>query len=159
MTPAAAKILEASAARIELEVVIHAPKEAVWKALIERPDAWWVADLRCVPGGSTVSLEPHAGGQLVESSPEGGSLLWFTVIAIVPGTSINLAGAIAPPFGGPCQTYLYIELEEVQGTTRVRMTNSMHGHINEAMLPDMEGGWQLLLDKGLKALVENEQPQ
>ena len=156
MNPTAAKILESSAARFELEVSINAPQEAVWKAIIERPNAWWIADLRCVPGGSTVTLDPRAGGHLVESGPNGASLLWFTVIAIEPIRSINLSGAIAPPFGGPCQSFLLIELEESDGVTRVCMTNSMHGHVSEAMLPEIESGWRMLLEDGIKALVEGE---
>ncbi|MCH9685968.1 MAG: SRPBCC domain-containing protein [Deltaproteobacteria bacterium] len=121
---------------------------------MERPNDWWIADLRCVAGESTVELDARAGGTLVESNPDGSSLLWFTVISVEPQRSLNLAGSLAPPFGGPCQTYLLIELEQEAGTTVVRMTNSMHGHVNEAMLSEMESGWRMLLDNGLKALVE-----
>ena len=157
MTTTAAKILEASAARIELEVSIDASIDKVWQAIIEQPDAWWVSELRCVPGGSKVLLEPRAGGNLVEQNDSGGSLLWFTVIAVDPPRSINLAGAIAPPFGGPCQAFLLLELAAQDGVTVVKMTNSLHGHVDESTLPDIEGGWKLLLENGLKRLVETGQ--
>ncbi len=157
MTTTAAKILEASAARIELEVPIEASIDKVWRAIIEQPDAWWVSELRCVPGGSKVTLDARAGGSLVEQNDSGGSLLWFTVIAVEPPRSINFAGAIAPPFGGPCQAFLLLELEERDGVTVVKMTNSLHGHVNEETLPQIEGGWRLLLEKGLKRVVENGQ--
>ena len=157
MTPKAAKILEASAARIELEVPIEASIDEVWQAVVERPDAWWVSELRCVPGESTVTLDARAGGNLVEKNDSGGSLLWFTVIAVDPPRSINLAGAIAPPFGGPCQAFLLLELVAQDGVTVVKMTNSLHGHVDESTLPDIEGGWKLLLENGLKRLVETGQ--
>ena len=122
--------------------------------MVERPDAWWVADLRCVPGDSTVTLEPRAGGALIEANAAGASLLWFHVIAIDPPRSINFAGAIAPPFGGPCQAFLLVELEERDGATVVRVTNSMHGQIGADSLPDIESGWRMLFEDGLKRVAE-----
>ena len=157
MTTTAARILEASAARIELEVSIEAPIDKVWRTVIDQPDAWWVSELRCVPGASKIVLDARAGGNLVEQNDSGASLLWFTVIAVEPPRSINLAGAIAPPFGGPCQAFLLLELEERDGITVVKMTNSLHGHVNEKTLPDIEGGWRLLLENGLKRVVETGQ--
>lgn len=157
MTATAAKILDASAARIELEVSIDAPIGDVWKAVIDEPDGWWVSEIRCVPGGSKVVLDARAGGTLVEQNDSGGSLLWFTVIAVEPQRSINFAGAISPPFGGPCNAFLLIELEERGNATVVKMTNSMHGHVDEKMLPEIESGWRLVLENGLKRLVETGQ--
>ena len=154
MTATAAKTLDTSAALIQLEVTIDAPKAEVWEAVVSSPDEWWITELRCVPGNSTVTLEPRAGGGFIEENDAGGSLLWFSVIAIDPPNSINLAGAIAPPFGGPCNAYLYIELEEQGESTVVKMTNSLHGHVNEAALPSIEGGWKMLLVNGLKSFVE-----
>jgi uncharacterized protein YndB with AHSA1/START domain len=63
MTPTAAKVLGTNAARIELEVVVDAPRDAVWSAIVERPDEWWVPELRSV-GDSTVVLDARAGGTL-----------------------------------------------------------------------------------------------
>lgn len=152
----AAKTLPASAAKIELEVRIEAPREAVWRAVVERPNDWWIAELRCVSADSRILFEPRAGGSFLEEDDRGASLLWFTVIAIEPERSVNLAGALAPPFGGPSQAFLLIELHEADGATVVRMTNSLHGHIDEASLPEMESGWRMLLENGLKRLVEGE---
>ena len=157
MTATAAKILEASAARIELEVSIEAPIDDVWRTVVDQPDAWWISELRCVPGGSKVRLDARAGGQLIEQNDIGGSLLWFTVIAVEPPRSINFAGAIAPPFGGPCNAFLLLELEERDGGTVVKMTNSLHGYVNEAVLPEIESGWRLLLETGLKRVAETGQ--
>ena len=154
MTPTAATIQDARVARIELEIPVDAPVERVWATLLEEPDAWWVSDLRCVPGPSRVELEPQAGGHLVERGEEGGSLLWFTVTAVEPLRSLNLAGTLSPPFGGPCQTCLLIRLEADGEGTLMRMTYSMHGLVDEAQLPEMESGWRLLFEQGLKRVAE-----
>ena len=149
-----AMTMETMATRIELEVHIEAPAEKVWNAILHEPDAWWIRDLRVVPGSSKLAMEPRAGGHLIEENDSGSSLLWFTVIAVDAGRSLNLAGSIAPPWGGPSQAFLLIELEEADGATTVKMTNSMHGHVNEEMLPQIESGWQMLLDNGIKRYVE-----
>lgn len=153
MNPPSAQILPARAARLELEIDIQAPLERVWKAVIEEPDAWWCAEMRCVPDGSKIALEPRAGGHFVEANDRGGSLLWFTVIAVDPPRSINLAGSLAPPFGGPSGAFLLIELEETEAGTKVKMTNTLHGHVDEDSLPQMDGGWRMLL-KGLRDHVQ-----
>ena len=58
--------------------------DRVWQAILDEPDAWWVSELRCVPGGSKIVFDPRAGGTFVEQNDAGGGLLWFTVIAIEP---------------------------------------------------------------------------
>jgi len=153
-TPPAARILETSAAMVEMEVTIDAAPAAVWETLVGRPDAWWIQELRCVPGGSRVVMDARAGGSVVEENDDGESLLWFTVIHVDPGRALNLAGALAPPFGGPANTFLWIRLEEDGAATKVRMTNSLHGHLDGAMLPQVEDGWRMLLEQGLKPVVE-----
>lgn len=157
MTAKTAMIRETTSARFELEVTVQAPRERVWEALVRQPDGWWISELRVVPGDSELTLDPVAGGRMIERNADGASLLWFTVIAIEPPRSINLEGALAPPFGGPSQAFLLIELEERDGATVVKMTNSLHGHVEESMLPQMEGGWRMLLENGIKAFVETGQ--
>ncbi len=156
--PHAALDLVTSAFRFELETTIQAPAARVWQLILERPNEWWIQDLRCVGGGSTVTLDPRPGGHLAETNAEGEGLLWFSVVSIVPGRSINLVGPMAPPFGGPAQTYLFIQVEDGGDSTVVRMTQSMHGHIDPDMATHLESGWRSLLETGLKPLAEsNEQ--
>lgn len=146
---------ETRAAILELDVQIDAPPDEVWQAVTDETDAWWIAELRCVAGDSRVTLEPHAGGRMFEENAAGGSLLWFTVIAVEPGASLNLAGHMAPPFGGPATAYLLLRVEAHDGGTRVSLTNSMHGVVDEATLASTEAGWRMLLENGLKRHVES----
>lgn len=76
------------------------------------------------------------------------------MIAVEPGRSLNLAGSLAPAFGGPASTYVLIRLEEREGGTAVSTTNALHGHVDETMLPEIESGWTMLLQKGLEPVVE-----
>ncbi len=155
----AAQLAPAQSARLQLAVSINATPDTVWNTIINQPDAWWIRELRCVPGPSRIRLDPVAGGTMVEEGTEGGSLLWFTVIAAEPGRSLNLAGAIAPPFGGPASAYLHLQLNaNDDGTTTVEITNSMVGAVNEAMLSQTEEGWRMLFENGLKRFIETGTP-
>jgi len=155
MTTTAAQMLDTRAAILELMVTIDAPTARVWSALTEEANAWWVADLRCVPGDSEVSLDARAGGQLIEASADGGSLLWFNVVAIEPGQSLNLIGHVAPPFGGPNTSCLLLRLEAQGDRTLLHITNSMYGVVDETLLGQVEAGWRLLFENGLKRYAED----
>lgn len=147
-------MLSDTAARLEVELSIRAPRERVWQLLCTRADDWWIPDFRCVGPDSEIRLEARAGGCLAEFGKGGDSLLWFQVIAVQAPQSLNLAGDLAPPYGGPCRTLLLIELEEQGKDTTLRITNTLHGHISESSLPQIRDGWEMIFSQGLKALAE-----
>ena len=68
--------LETRALKYEFSVDIDAPREAVWRSLVDEMDAWWLPDFRMVGAGSVVSFEARAGGQMIETQEDGSSLLW-----------------------------------------------------------------------------------
>ena len=149
-----ATLSEAGVARYELEVVIDAPRERVWKALTTQIDDWWLPAFHMVGEGSTISFGVEAGGQLIERIDGGASLLWGTVQMVVPGESIHLVGFSHPEWGGPATTLLRFGLEERDGATAVTLTDAIHGRIDEGNLASVREGWQELLGNGLKAFVE-----
>ena len=152
--PRDSTLLETSAARLEVEVSIEASPEQTWGALVGATDAWWPRELRCVSSTSRMVLEPRAGGTLLEEDTDGGSLLWFQVIAVEPGRSLNLQGSLAPPYGGPADTFLLLRVEEHGAGSQVHLTYSLHGHLDPATLPGTRQDWMMLLEQGLKGYVE-----
>lgn len=150
-----AKRLESSVAQYELEIKIDADPECVWSALIDDINAWWLPDFHMVGPGSTVRLEPHAGGGLIEELPDGGSLLWYTVHWIGPAAhTLYLVGHIAPDWGGPACTHLKIAVENRGNGSVVIITDSQFGHVSDQNLASLEDGWAALFRDGLKAFVE-----
>ncbi|MGJ3242607.1 MAG: SRPBCC family protein [Opitutales bacterium] len=123
----------------------------VWRTLLEQPDEWWVADLRCYGPGSIVRLDARPGGHLTETTEDGRGLLWYTVTEVVPGEALNLLGVVAPPYGGPYQNTLLIRLDADGDGTRVRLTNAMSGVVDESARGPVEEGWRALLDRGIRA--------
>lgn len=149
-----AKSQDTRALSYALQVDIDAPRDAVWRALTEQIDAWWLPDFHMIAADSVVRFDARAGGQLVEEQAGGGSLLWYTVAMCAPGESLHLVGHLAPPWGGPATTMLHLALEERDGGTRLAVTDSLFGVVDEKAAAQQEEGWRQLFEAGLKAHVE-----
>ena len=146
--------LPVQALMYELQISIDAPKAVVWRALTEETNAWWLPDFHMVGEGSVVSLEARAGGHLIESRAEGGSLLWYTVHMCVPEKSLHLVGFMAPEWGGPATTMLELSLKETDTGTRLVVRDALFGHVTESTAKSLEEGWGKLFGKGLKEHAE-----
>ena len=70
---------QAQVAQYELEIEIKATRDRGWEALTGEIDAWWLPDFRSL-GDSVVTLDPVAGGSLIERCEDGRSLLWYGVV-------------------------------------------------------------------------------
>ena len=152
----AVETMETRAMKYELEIAIDAAPAAVWDALVNETNLWWLPDFHMGGPDSKVTLEPKAGGQLVEQVESGMSLLWYTVTACHPGESLELVGSLSPDFGGPSTSMLGIRLEEKpDGTTLFKVRDAVFGHVSDKSLESMSSGWTELFEKGLKAHVSS----
>jgi len=153
-------VMEVGVAQYELEIAIDAPRDAVWRALTQETNAWWLPDFHMVASGSTVTLDARAGGQLVERTEEGGSLLWYTVTLCTPGESLHLVGHLAPAWGGPATTMLHLALvdERDEGGegdgTVLRVQDALFGRVAEETVESLRSGWDQLFGSGLKRFAE-----
>ena len=141
----------------ELEVPIEAPRSRVWKAIIQETNEWWLPDFRVVDAGSVVTLDPTVGGHgLVESSDNGGWLLWYSVQMILPADfKIYLVGHVAPEWGGPCTSHLKLALVESEAACVLQVSDARNGHVNEGQIQSSADGWKRLFTDGLKKYVES----
>lgn len=150
---------DAGYAGFELEVVINAPREKVWRTFGQAIDTWWLPSFHMVGEGSVMTLDLCAGGQLLERKEGGGSLLWGTVQMVEPGTSVHLSGLSAPEWGGPHLSVMrFAFVDTPDGGTRVTLAESILGRVDEGNLASLREGWTELLQKGLKSTVETGGP-
>ena len=138
----------------ELEIQITAPRERVWQALTNDTNAWWLPDFHMVGPDSVVRFDAVAGGTLIESLADGGSLLWYTVMMVTPGETIHMVGHLAPPWGGPTTTMLCLSLEDTDDGCTFKVTDALFGRVSDDQLQSLESGWRQLFGDGLKAHVE-----
>ncbi|MCA9310105.1 MAG: hypothetical protein KDA21_02805 [Phycisphaerales bacterium] len=150
-----ARIAETRSATYELEVEIEAPADAVWDALIHRPGAWWLPDFHCLGEGSEIRFEPRAGGQFIESHPQRGSLLWFTVHWFRPeDRAIHFYGHASPEWAGPATSMLRLRVVDTPTGSKLELQDAIFGVVTDGHLASMQEGWMILFRDGLKKLVE-----
>ena len=140
----------------ELEITIAAPREAVWRALVEQIDSWWSRDYCATAAPQKMTLEARPGGHLIEEGAGGATVLWFTVFAIEPGSSLNLVGHIPPAYGGPATSMLRLALDTgaSEAETILRVTDALSGRLSDKMPTCAMDGWQVIFGEGLKPFVE-----
>ncbi|MCU0710351.1 MAG: hypothetical protein MUF23_18900, partial [Pirellula sp.] len=99
-------------AHYEFALDIEASTSRVWRALTDQVGSWWLPSFHILGESSIIELEPHAGGRLVERA-DGRELLWYTVLAMVPEKSLDLAGYCTAKYGGPSTTMLSLEVTSI----------------------------------------------
>ena len=154
-----ASTANAGCTTIELEIAIEAPREKVWNAMFEEANAWWLPDFRVAGPNSKVTFDPTPGGRgMVETTEDGGGLLWFNTQMYLPSEfKIYLVGHIAPEWGGPTTSNLKLALEETDSGCILKVTDARHGNIDENQTQSYEDGWNQLFGNGLKKHVESKQ--
>jgi len=131
---------------VHAEIEIDAPRDVVWRSLIEDVGSWWPHSFQ----DGTISLEPWIGGRFMEEW-EGGGALYAVVTHLVAGTLITTSGQMGMP--GARQYVKTYELESVGDRTIVRTTASTLGDISEERRENYRQGGLSLLD-ALKAHAE-----
>jgi hypothetical protein len=143
-------------ATYEVRIPIAASRERLWASLLDTA-SWWLPAYRMVPGSKGPFLEARAGGRLYEEGEGDAEFLWFVVTAVVPGTSVDFEGSIAPPGGGPASLLLHLEIEDAEGgaSTVLVFRDCMFGNLEEPIVEALHSGWTQLFTEGLKARAES----
>jgi DNA-binding transcriptional ArsR family regulator len=140
---------------VALEIPIAASRDKVWRTMIDEVHQWWPRDFHASTRPSRMHFDARLGGRLYEQDAEGGGVVWYTVIALSPGHSIDLAGHLTTMFGGPSQTLLRLALRDQGARTVLELSDSVVGNIGDRTAASLEEGWRALFDTGLKAFVES----
>ncbi|HYO71852.1 MAG TPA: SRPBCC domain-containing protein [Archangium sp.] len=146
-------------ARVEVEVEISAPRERVWRALVEETGQWWPKDFYVGREPKGFVIEARPGGRVYEDRGGDAGALWYTVLVVEPPAVLELAGHLTPSFGGPATTTARLTLKEQGGATVVRVEDAVFGRVDENTSPRLREGWRTLMGSGgLKAYVEKQTP-
>ena len=154
MTTKPKTLLETSALQVEVEIPIKAPRDKVWKALIEDIGQWWHKDFYATQNHQRFVIEPKLGGRMYEDCGNETGLIWATVYGIDPPNSLYLAGHFRPPWGGPATTLYVITLERTEDNqTILRLSDAVFGRVTENTADELDSGWRTLFE-GLRDFVE-----
>jgi uncharacterized protein YndB with AHSA1/START domain len=149
------EVLSTRAVRYELDIAIQATPTRVWDALTAQINAWWLPDFHVAGTDSVVRLDPAPGGQLIERTPDGGGIVWYTVHACVPGRSMTLVGPLSVDCG-PATTMLIFTLQEQGEGCLLKVLDQLVGHVGDELVDGLRDGSDLVLGKGLKRHVEGQ---
>ena len=138
----------------EHEVTIRASVDRVWRALVEDIGHWWKAGFFALANAKGMRLEPVVGGRMYEYADDGSAVVWFSVIGIQPGRSLDLAGHISVAFGGPAVAMLRFDVVRQGDATLLKVSETRIGAVAESAATDARNGWRILLDGGLKPWCE-----
>lgn len=140
----------------ELEVAIEAPRERVWRALINETNAWWLPDFHMVGEDSVVEFDLSPGGRgLVEHLDGGGFLVWYQVQFFIPDQfTLHMVGNLGPDWGGPATTNMKLQVDETESGSVVKISDAHHGRISGDNMESQKAGWTQLFTDGLASYVE-----
>ncbi|MGN6168502.1 MAG: metalloregulator ArsR/SmtB family transcription factor [Solirubrobacteraceae bacterium] len=134
---------------LALDIEIAGTPARVFSALTQDPGGWWGHPmLRTNAVGLT--LEPTLGGMLLERWEEGGA-----VMAWVTGWQEDRHLALTGPFHHVAVGVATFDLVPIDAGTRLRFSFRAFGAIEPEVADAMQNGWNELLSKRLKALVES----
>jgi uncharacterized protein YndB with AHSA1/START domain len=131
---------------VHAEIAIDAPRDVVWRSLIEDVGSWWPHTFE----DGRVSLEPWIGGRFMEEW-DGGGALYAVVTHLIAETRLTTSGQMGMP--GARQYVKTFELESDGDRTIVRSTASTLGDISDERRDNYRQGGLALLE-ALKAHAE-----
>lgn len=147
---------ELGIARIELEIEIDAPGARVWQAMTGDVSSWWPREFYAgAEAAKGYHIEPKLGGRMYEDWGDGNGLVWANVVGLDAPHWIHLVGHMAPPYAGPAINMLRLELKASGTKTKLMLSDTITGKVDEKMRLEMHDGWILLFEKGMKAYIES----
>jgi uncharacterized protein YndB with AHSA1/START domain/DNA-binding transcriptional ArsR family regulator len=150
MTPSESPSLSHSA--ITHEVELAAPAARVFEALTKKISNWWSHVTYEADSKPDLRLEAAAGGRFYETSGEN-QRLYAIVTRYEPGAHLWLEGAMG--ISGCVFGTVTFNLKSTGGSaTTLTMSHDVIGILNEETISMYRGGWNSLLDDGLKPFVE-----
>ncbi len=146
------KVTEQSArvANAQIEIMIDASKEAVYRAWFDDASMWFYDGESC--DGNKAHIEEKMGGFFYFQLPDGGFNVLGQITMIKPNYKIRMRGDCTMP--SAVIMNMTISFEEVEGKTRVSIDHRMAGEIEEGTEELFEEGWMDGLKK-IKELVES----
>lgn len=140
--------------QVELEIIIQAPRERVWQALLTETTFWWPKDFATSEQTKGFHLEAKLGGRLYEDYGDGAGAIWYEIFAFNPPQSLDLRGYLAVPYG-PALSLLHLELTPSGKQTVLRLSDSTMGTAKDDAKTKADG-WKQVFEGGLKRYVEKQ---
>jgi DNA-binding transcriptional ArsR family regulator/uncharacterized protein YndB with AHSA1/START domain len=125
---------------VSAEVIVERDRDRVFDTLLAIGD-WWPHRFR---DGSTVVLEPRPGGSFCEEFPGEGGAVYGTVSFLERPEKLSVSGPMGLA-GAVAATWTISLTEESAGRTRLTLTHSGFGDIDDETRESYAAGWPVVL--------------
>lgn len=153
-TVSASESSPVSSYEVRLEIRIRAPRERVWKTLVEEIGRWWPATFYTHPSPTNFVIENHVGGRVFEDWGNGEGGLWGTVVVFKANERLQIAGEIFPEYGGVGRYHATYLLVDDGADTLVKFHDAGVGALKGGNAASLEEGWRELLGGHWKNYAE-----
>jgi|SRR5579883_233757 len=134
------------------QAVFNADVQHVFDALTRDVAEWWLHLTYDTDKRPDICLEPYAGGRFFERFGSN-ERLYAIVTRFEPPKRLCLQGSMGMP--GCTHGTIVFDIESHEGQTLLKATHQVIGVFDSELVATYRAGWALLLEKGLKAFVEN----
>ncbi len=140
-----------AAGKIEMDVRVARPREAVWEGLVGGIGQWWRGQ-----DGEPLGfvLEARPGGRLYRDLGDDAGHFWAHVQVIKPPALLELNGPLFFSWAA-VQSHVAFRLEDDGDATIVKFTHSYLGDVGPEFTTHANQGWRSALEEGLKSHVEH----
>ena len=147
------KIRGAGSVEAKVEITIHASQKKVWAALVNEAARWWPKNFMSSEKAKRFVIEPRLGGRVFEDNGGDEGFVWYTVVGLESPNTLQLAGFMGPPFGGPLLSLLRLTLSAVStNETRLEVLDACVGEVRGC---DTAAGWHEVFDDNFRVYVES----
>ena len=130
---------------IRQQIDLPVSRERAFFGLTIEIDRWWGAPFRQAGPGSTITLRPDIGSDMVERSDDGHQVVWARVEEVKPAERLYLCGRFAVV--GAVAGRIHFDLAELgPETCRLTLSHQAIGAIPDELVKRFDSGWRDLLD-------------
>lgn len=130
---------------IEHELEVAVSRTRAWDAYVHGLGEWWHPAWSATGSGlDRVTVDPHAGGRIVEHGRDGREVEWGEVTDAVPGE--RFAHTFRSRHDGVASTVTVTFVDRPQGGTRVRLVHSGWDD-SDREARDAHADWAMLLER------------
>lgn len=145
---------ELSALDIVLEVPVAAPRDVVWRSLVDQVGEWWPKQFYVGTAPKRFRIEPRVGGLVWEDWGDGEGIVFAQIVTFHREHRLQWAGDMSAEYGGPARSVTTFTLTPSDEGTLVTFRDTPFGALSEMARKGLAEGWRFLLDTCFKPWVE-----
>jgi uncharacterized protein YndB with AHSA1/START domain len=141
---------------VKNEVMVKAPPDVVYAALLHDIGRWWNGKHTYSGDSANLSIDARPGGCFCEKLAGGGGAEHARLIALIPSSLLRMSGALGPMQGAGLAGTLTWKFTPIAGGTTLEMTYNIGGYMQgglESIAAPVDGVMRDQLER-LKAYVE-----